>query len=100
MQTRVSDPDTLAETLHATISDLDRFIDTRARELAAPLIAAAEVAAHEAVSNAQTETERQAELVKELRRQITALENQLDDLRVKHGLRRDVAQRARTAAPQ
>jgi hypothetical protein len=92
---RVSDPDALADTLQRTIADLDGHINRGAQELAAPLIDAARADADRAVTAAQRETERQTDLVKELRRQYTALENQLDNLRIKHGERRDfhVAQR-------
>lgn len=73
----------LIERLQNTINDLDGYIDLRARELAAPLIDAAQVEADQRVAEAQNEARRWQDVTSELRRQIKALERRLDRERSK-----------------
>lgn len=81
-------PDAL-DRLEAVTRDLDAYLERRAIEIAAPRIVAAEDAAAAKVRAAEGRAQRAEDLVAELRRQYEALENALDDLRVKHGGRRD-----------
>lgn len=77
------------ERLEAVTSNLDAYIGRRAAELAAPLVQVAEEAARAQVAEARQKQQRAEDLVVELRRHLDARENQLDDLRIKHGERRD-----------
>jgi hypothetical protein len=64
------------ETLRRMIADLDGYIDRRASELAAPLIAEARKAAEDAVGKAEAEIRRQRDLIAEFRRQLAGQEKQ------------------------
>jgi hypothetical protein len=75
--------------LEAVTRDLDAFLERRAIEIAAPRIVAAEDAASAKVREAEAKVQRLEDLVAEIRRQWAGTENALDDLRIKHGERRD-----------
>lgn len=83
--------------LEAVTRDLDAFLERRAIEIAAPRVVAAEDAALVKVREAEARAQRAEDLVDELRRHVRSYEDRLDDLRIKHGERRDpyvVARRA------
>lgn len=82
-------PSDALDRLEAVTRDLDAFLERRAIEIAAPRIVAAEDAALVKVRAAEARAQRAEDLVDELRRHVLAYEDQLDDLRVKHGERRD-----------
>ena len=63
-----------APTLAAMIADLDGYIERHAAELAEPKIDVAQAAAAKEVRLARLETQRQEDLVKELRRRLIAQE--------------------------
>jgi transcriptional regulator with XRE-family HTH domain len=67
-------PGALAERLSRITSDLESYLERRAREIAEPLIRTADEAARELVAQAQREVQRQEDLVAELRRQWGAAE--------------------------
>jgi hypothetical protein len=75
--------------LEAVTRDLDAYLERRAIEIAAPRIVAAEDAALVKVRAAEARAQRAEDLVAELRRHVRAYEDRLDDLRIKHGERRD-----------
>lgn len=79
----------VVDRLEAVTRDLDAYLERRAVEIAAPRIVAAEEAAAATARDAEERAQRAEDLVAELRRQYEGLENALDDLRVKHGERRD-----------
>jgi hypothetical protein len=81
-------PDAL-DRLEAVTRDLDAYLERRAIEIAAPHIVAAEDAAAAKVQAAEGRAQRAEDLVTELRRHVRAYEDCLDDLRIKHGERRD-----------
>jgi hypothetical protein len=60
--------------LRGMLADLDGYIQRRAEELATPLIEDAAEKAREMVAGAERETQRQRDLVAELRRRISVLE--------------------------
>jgi hypothetical protein len=68
-------------TLAAMIADLGGYIERHAAELAEPKIDAAQAAAAEEVRLARRETQRQEDLVTELRRRLTAQERITERLR-------------------
>lgn len=67
--------------LAAMIADLDGYIERHATELAKPQIDAAHAAAVEQVREAQFMTQRQEDIVTELRRRVTAQERITERLR-------------------
>lgn len=71
----------LAGQLRATVTDLDGYIEARASELAAPLVAAAEQRAAAAVREARQEVRRLEDLVDEIRKHLETRNRQLDALR-------------------
>lgn len=60
------------------IADLDGYIERRAQAIAEPIIARAKEAAQEHVDDARYETQRQTDLVAELRRRIPPLDRTRD----------------------
>jgi hypothetical protein len=81
-------PDAL-DRLEAVTRDLNAYLERRAREIAEPIVKAAQEAADAEIRATGERARRAGDLVDELRRHIRAYEDQLDDLRVKHGERRD-----------
>jgi len=79
----------LAHQLQATVTDLDGYIQRRAAALAEPHIAKARAEAAADAGRLRAELTWRDDLVAELRRRITGLEDRLDDLRAKYGERRD-----------
>lgn len=69
-------------TLRDMITHLQEHIDYRAAEIARPIIAEAHAAAFDEVKSAQDGQQRAEDLVSEMRRQLTVLEQQRDRLRV------------------
>lgn len=67
--------------LQAMITDLDGYIDRRAQELAAPVIAAAEQSVREARAETAGTQQRGDDVAAELRRRITGLERSLERAR-------------------
>lgn len=63
--------------LREVTKDLRGYIERRASELAAPLIAAANAAADERVAEAHGEIERRDDVIKELSRRIAATDRNL-----------------------
>jgi hypothetical protein len=62
--------------LRATVADLEGYIERRAAEHAAPIVAVAERGAKEAFATARAEVERKEDLITELGRRLRALERQ------------------------
>jgi hypothetical protein len=75
----MSPPDAplLADALAVITADLEGYIQRRAAELAAPMVAEAEERAAEKAGEAQAATRQQEDLVKELRRHLDAKERQI-----------------------
>ncbi len=63
--------------LEAVLRDLEGYVQRRAEELAAPLIAAAEKRAAEMTGEARADVQRQEDLVRELRRILDAKDRQV-----------------------
>lgn len=82
-------PPEAVDRLEAITRDLDAYLERRAAEIAEPRIKAAEDAVRSEVREAEAKVQRLEDLVAEIRRQWAGTENRLDDLRIKHGERRD-----------
>jgi hypothetical protein len=67
----------LAAGLRAAIADLDGYIERRAAERAAPLIAEARAEATEKIAQARAELQRQQDLIAEMRRVLGIRDQQL-----------------------
>lgn len=91
---------TLAADLAAVVSDLDGYIERRAAEQAAPMIAAARQEADERVAEAAAQVQRGDDLVHELRRRLDALERQTAAWRTATGCRTPVEWRMRDTEPE
>jgi hypothetical protein len=88
-------PGELVERLRGVTHDLDGYIERRANEIAAPIIAEHQAANDAAVASLRAELRRSQDLFAEARQQITNLEDRLDDVRAAHGERRDSTVAAR-----
>jgi transcriptional regulator with XRE-family HTH domain len=82
-----SAPETLAARLETVTTNLQAYIEQRAREVAEPHIAVAEEAADRRVAEIERQLERANDLVEELRRQLRPLLAQAEAKRAAGGVR-------------
>jgi transcriptional regulator with XRE-family HTH domain len=84
-------PGSLLAQLERVTSDLHGYLEQRARELAGPLVEAAEREAEERVRQFEAQAQRQQDLIDELRRQLTCALRDGERARHKTGMRHNTS---------